>query len=151
MEEKQLIVTLISALSFVILLILVVVFSSMGKKSQTTKTTTSGGNASSDKKKKSSIEQMLEIAANRNSSKNDLTNAIIKVAKELTFPPKIKGKMPKDAKLYLNFVLLITSHKNSDAKLIAFMDYELKKVNKAYSTEIDIYENEGLRQRINRV
>lgn len=94
---------------------------------------------------------MLEIAANRNSTKNDLTNAIIKVSKELPFPTKIKGKMPKEAKLYLNFVLLVTSHKKSDAKLIGFMDYELKKINKTYTTEIDIYENEGLRQRMNRV
>jgi len=150
LEEKQLIVTIISSLSIVIVLILLVVFSSMGKKSETVRTTSSGG-VSSSGRKKSSIEEMLEIAANRNSSKNDLTNAIIKVSKELAFPSKIKGKIPKDAKLYLNFVLLIASHKKADAKLIAFMNYELKKANKAYSTEIDIYENEGLRQRMNRV
>jgi hypothetical protein len=121
----------------------------MGKKNTTTYS--KGKNTTPLSNKKSTIEQMLEIAANRNSTKNDLTNAILKVVKELPFPQKTKGKMPKNAKLYLNFVLLVTSHKSADAKLIAFMDFELKKVNKAYSTEIDIYENEGLRQRINRV
>ena len=58
--------------------------------------------------------------------------------------------MPKGIKVYLNFVLLIASHKKSDAKLIAFMNTTLKKVNSDYGTEIDIYENEGLRQRMNR-
>ncbi len=91
------------------------------------------------------------IAANRNSTKNDLTNTIIKVSKEFIFPDKIKGKMPKGIKVYLNFILLVASHKKSDAKLIAFASSELKKANKDYSTEIDIYENEGLRQRVNRM
>ncbi|WP_458700974.1 hypothetical protein ACKGJI_02435 [Sulfurospirillum sp. 1307] len=102
-------------------------------------------------KKKYKIEDMVEIAANRNSTRNDLTNAILKVSRELHFPKKIKGKLPKESKVYLNFVLLIASHKNADPKLIAFCNKELKKANPEYSMEIDIYENEGLRQRANRI
>lgn len=148
MEEKSLIISLIVALLLVIVLVLLVVFSSMKKPEYRT---IKRGIKSPSKVKKITIEDMLEIAANRNSTKNDLTNAIIKVSKEFVFPAKIKGKLPKGIKIYLNFVLLVASHKNSDAKLIAFANAELKKANKDYSTEIDIYENEGLRQRANRI
>jgi len=103
-----------------------------------------------EKSKQITIQDMVEIAANSKSTKNDLTNAAVKVAKKLPFPKKVKGKLPKGIKVYLNFVLLIASHKQADAKLIAFANAELKKTNKEYSTEIDIYENEGLRQRANR-
>lgn len=147
MEEKSLIIILIIALLFIVFLILIVVFSSIGKDNNVVKKTK---NQPSTKNKKPTIEDMLEIVANKNATKNDLTNTIIKVTKEFIFPPKIKGKMPQGIKLYLNFVLLVTSHTKADAKLIAFMNTELKKVNKEYSTEIDIYENEGLRQRANR-
>ncbi len=103
------------------------------------------------KKSQYTIEQMVEIAARRDSSKEDLKRAVDIVAKELPFLKKIKYKVPKISKVYLDFVLLIASHKNADAKLIAYMDKELKKVNPEYSTEIDIYENEGFRQRKNRI
>ncbi len=147
MEEKGLVVALIVALLIIIILVLVVVFSSMGKKNKKVRVVKKKGNV---KGKKYTIEDMIELAANRNTTKNDLTNAIIKVSKEFLFPTKIKGKTPKGVKVYLNFVLLIASHKKADAKLIAFMNSTLKKANKDYGTEIDIYENEGLRQRMNR-
>jgi len=145
--EKGLAVALIVALLIIIILVLVVVFSSMGKKSSKVRVVKKGTTA---KGKKYTIEDMVELAANRNTTKNELTNAIIKVSKEFKFPSKIKGKIPKGIKVYLNFVLLIASHKKADAKLIAFMNNELKKANSDYGTEIDIYENEGLRQRANR-
>lgn len=147
MEEKGLIVALAVALFIIIILVLVVVVSSMGKKTKKVKVVKKQGIV---KGKKYTIENMVELAANRNTTKNDLTSAILKVSKEFIFPSKIKGKTPKDIKVYLNFVLLIASHKKSDAKLIAFMNTTLKKVNPDYSKEIDIYENEGLRQRMNR-
>ncbi len=146
--EKSLIVTLIIALLIIMILVLVVVVSSMGKKSKKIKVVKKGHVS---KNKKYTIENMVELAANRNTTKNDLTNAVLKVSKEFIFPSKVKGKTPKGIKVYLNFVLLVASHKKSDAKLIAFMSTVLKKVNQEYSKEIDIYENEGLRQRANRV
>jgi len=129
------------------ILVLVVVVSSTGKKSKKIKVVKKGH---APKNKKYTIENMVELAANRNTTKNDLTNAILKVSKEFIFPSKVKGKTPKGIKIYLNFVLLVASHKKSDAKLIAFMSTTLKKANQEYSKEIDIYENEGLRQRANR-
>lgn len=104
-----------------------------------------------ERQKKASIEMMVELVAKRSTSKNDLTSAILEVARNCPFPAKTKGIAPKTAKMYLNFILLVSSHKNADAKLIAFMDEELKKTNPEYKTEIDIYENEGIHQRGNRV
>ena len=97
------------------------------------------------------IEQLVELVAKRNTSKNDLTAAILRASKECPFPKKDKGIAPKRAKVYLNFVLLVASHHNADAKLIAFMDVTLKQANPEYKTEIDIYENEGIHQRGNRI
>ncbi len=147
MQEKGLMVALIVALLIIIILVTVVVFSSMGKKSKKVKIVKKG---TIEKGKKYTIEDMVEIAANRNTTKNDLTKIVLKVSKDFIFPKKIKGKLPKGIKVYLNFVLLIASHKNSDAKLIAFMNTTLKKANSEYTKEIDIYENEGIRQRSNR-
>ena len=103
------------------------------------------------KDQKVAIEALVDIAARRSTSRNDLTNAILKAAKECPFPEKQKGIAPKITKVYLNFVLLVASHRNADAKLIAFMDEELKKANPTYKHEIDVYENEGINQRGNRV
>jgi len=149
LEQKSLIISLIAALSIIIFLVLIVVFSSMRSKTQVKRKVIS--KKGKDNKKKFTIKDMVEIAANRNSSKNDLTNAIIKVTKEFIFPSKIQGVTSNEAKVYLDFILLVASHKKSDAKLIAFMSTEIKKVNKDYSKEIDIYENEGLRQRAKRI
>lgn len=98
-----------------------------------------------------SIEELVELVAKRKTSRNDLTAAILRASKECPFPQKTKGIAPKSAKVYLNFVLLLASHHNADAKLIAFMDEILKKANPDYKTEIDIYESEGINQRGNRV
>ncbi len=98
-----------------------------------------------------SIEELVELVAKRKTSRNDLTAAILRASKECPFPQKTKGIAPKSAKTYLNFVLLIASHHNADAKLIVFMDETLKKANPEYKTEIDIYESEGIHQRGNRV
>lgn len=147
MEHKSLIISLIFGLLIIIFLVFIVVFYFMKKPVQKT---TKIKKKTKQLSKQVTIEDMVEIAANGKSTKNDLTNATVKVAKKLPFPKKVKGRLPKGIKVYLNFVLLIASHKEADAKLIAFANAELKKTNKEYTTEIDIYENEGLRQRANR-
>ena len=148
-EEKHLILLLIAALSIVIFLVIIVVINNMGKPQvksvkKTHKQVDSTGN-------ELRIEDLVDIAANRNSTKNDLTNAVIKVSKHFPFPKKPRGRVTKEGKIYLNFVLLVASHRKADAKLVAFMNTELKKANKEYSQEIDIYESEGIRQRGNRI
>ncbi len=100
---------------------------------------------------KTDIKDMINIVKNRDTDRNDLAKAVIKVAKECKFPEKKSEVLTKEAKTYLTFVLLLCSHKNADAKLIAFANEELKKTNPQYIKEIDIYENEGIKERGNRV
>ena len=102
-------------------------------------------------KEKATIEAMIDIASKRRSSKTDLMNAILKVVQDCPFPAKQNGTAPKLSKVYLNFVLLIASHPQSDAQMIAFMSQRIKDANPEYKQEIDIYENEGINQRGNRI
>ncbi|WP_331775505.1 hypothetical protein [Sulfurospirillum sp. 1612] len=97
------------------------------------------------------IKDMNEIAASRKSTREDLQKAVDMVISDFPFPKKVKYKLPKGIKVYLNFILLVASHKNADAKLIAYMDENLKEKNPQYITEIDIYENQGLKERSNRI
>jgi hypothetical protein len=150
LEEKHLLILLIVALSVVVLLVIMVVVNAMGK-SDAKATSRKINNASNDTSKALRIEDLVDIAANRNSSKNELASAIMKVSQTFPFPKKTKGLVSRDGKVYLNFILLVASHRHADAKLVAFMNTELKKKNPDYTKEIDIYESEGLRQRGRRV
>jgi len=147
MQENYLIIAIVA----VILIILISLFIVVANLQKTVIVHVGPQEVEKEKARKIAIEALIEIAAQRMSTRNDLTEAILKVAKECHFPPKTRGVAPKSAKVYLNFVLLISSHRNADAKLIAFMDEELKKVNPEYKREIDIYENEGMQQRGNRI
>jgi hypothetical protein len=147
MQENYLILTIIAVI-IIILVSLVVVITNLQK---TVVIRQVENEKEIEAAKIKTIEEMIDIAARRSSSRNELTAAILEVSKSCIFPVKTKGIAPKSAKVYLNFVLLISSHKNADAKLIAFMDETLKKVNPEYKKEIDIYESEGIHQRGNRV
>lgn len=147
MQENFLVLTVVAVIA-IILISLIIVFINL-KKDVAIKI--SQKQHEEDAQKKMTIESMVELVAKRSTSKNDITLAILEVAKNCPFPAKIKGIAPKNAKMYLNFILLVSSHKNVDAKLIAFMDEQLKKTNPEYKKEIDIYENEGINQRGNRV
>lgn len=148
MEEKQLILLLIIALCIIIFMIIIVVINNMSKSEVKASKKISSKEIGSNKTLQ--IEDLIDIAADQKSTKNNLTSAVIRVAKDFPFPSKVKGKITKEAKIYLNFVLLVASHPAADAKLVAFMNTELKKANKEYAQEIDIYESEGIRQRSNR-
>jgi len=147
MQENYLIIAIV----VVILIILISLFIVVANLQKTVIVNVSPTEVEKEKARKIAIEELVEIAAKRMSTRNDLTEAILKVAKEFPFPPKERGVAPKSAKVYLNFILLVASHRNADAKLIAFMDEELKKTNTTYKQEIDIYENEGMHQRGNRM
>jgi len=146
-EEKHLITILIFLLSIIIIFIIIYVFNSIKKD----KTVSSPDRIYKKDKKIITIKDMVDIVADRNSSQDDLAKAVIKVANEFPFPPKVKGKVTKEIKVYLNFVLLLASHKKADAKLVAFMNSELKKKNPDFTKEIDLYESEGITQRGKRI
>lgn len=148
MEEKHLLILLIVALSVIVMMILIAILKNARPSSSVIP---SYNKSDSRSKEKITIEKLVDIAADRNSTKNDLTKAILELSRHFPFPNKLKGKITTEGKVYLNFVLLVASHRNADAKLVAFMNTELKKKNDDYTKEIDIYESEGIRQRGKRV
>lgn len=148
MPEKYILIAIVMFIVIAIFIAIVVITIKNSKTIIETKIV----NVSDERETKAvTIKDMTEIAANRHSTQEDLKKAVDIVIKELPFPKKVKFKLPKDVKIYLNFVLLIASHKNADAKLIAYMDEKLKEANMQYGTEIDIYENEGFKERKNRI
>lgn len=148
MQENYLIISIIAVIAIVLISLFIVVANLQKTVVIESPTPTP---EQKEKEQKIAIEALIEIAAKRTSTRNELANAIIRAAKDCPFPVKEKGVAPKVSKIYLNFVLLIASHRNADAKLIAFMDEELKKTNSEYKREIDLYENEGINQRGNRI
>ena len=147
MNEKYILIAIIAIIIVVIFTALILIVKNNNK----TVVIKKSASQSSMPSKKYTIKDMNELAARRDSSREELKKAIDIVKKELIFPKKIKHKLPEGIKVYLNFVLLVASHRNADAKLIAYLDKELKKANPEYNTEIDIYENQGLKERANRI
>jgi len=92
------------------------------------------------------LDDLLAVANDPGTSKNKLFSILRTFYSNFRLPPKKDGIAPEDAKEYLNFILAIASHKNADAKLIAFMTNELKKKNPEYAREIDAYEQKGMSQ-----
>ena len=83
------------------------------------------------------LDDLFTVASDPNTSKNKLFSTNFRL------PPKKDGVAPDEAKEYLNFITALASHKNADAKLIAFMSNELKKKNPEYVREIEAYEQKG--------
>jgi hypothetical protein len=142
---------IVAAIGAVVVLTLIALFIVVANTQKTIIVKVQENGVEEEEKPHITIEALSEIAAKRKTSKNELTKAVLEASKYCPFPQKIKGVAPKSSKIYLNFILLVASHQNADAKLIAFMDTELKKANPDYKTEIDIYENEGIHQRGNRI
>ena len=147
MQENYLIITIVAVIAIVLISLFIVV----ANLQKTVVVEVPNTPVQEEKARKVAIEALIDIVAKRTTTRNELTNAILKAAQECPFPAKEKGVAPKVSKIYLNFVLLVASHRNADAKLIAFMDEELKKANPDYKREIDLYENEGINQRGNRI
>ena len=99
------------------------------------------------REKEITLQDLIDMASNPKSDKNDLFAALKIFTASFKIPPKQNGKAPSDAKAYLNFITILASHKNADAKLIALMSNELKKKNPEYVAEIDYYEQLGTSQR----
>jgi len=148
MSKSAILVTI--AVGVVVLaIILVSILVINMKKSKKSSANSAGIKNNSANEKKVTINDMLKIAKAKNSSKEDLTKAVVTVAKELPFPPKMsKNGVSREAKKYLDFVFLVSAHPNSDAQLIAFMNKELKAKNPSYKMEIDVYEDRGVNGRI---
>ena len=96
------------------------------------------------------IEKLEELASDKNLSKNELFDLVKVFTDKFSIPAKKDKSVPKEANNYINFIILICSHKNADAKLISFLDKEVKKKNPSYITEIEDSEKIGIENRKNR-
>ena len=88
-------------------------------------------------KEEITIEKLEKLAGDNSLSKNELFELIQVFVGNFSIPAK-------------NFIILICSHKNSDAKLISFLDKEAKKKNPSYIVEIEESEKIGIENRKNR-
>ena len=101
-------------------------------------------------KEEITIEKLEKLAGDNSLSKNALFELIQLFVGNFSIPAKNNQVMPKEANNYINFIILICSHKNSDAKLISFLDKEAKKKNPSYIVEIEESEKIGIENRKNR-
>ncbi len=105
------------------------------------------GNVHRNNNKYVGIYTYIKIVSDESSSASKIQDAINKVVRSYPFPKKKEIKAPPEAKPYLDFIFRVVCNKNSNAKLIAYMNKELKRVNPDYKDEIDAYEEKGLRAR----
>lgn len=142
MAQKELVLLSIVGVAVLIVFIMIVVFLNITK-SKKKKILTQ----QKETEKKLTIDTLIEIARDSNTTKNELFQCVKIVLESFPFPSKQKSTVTNEGRKYLNFISLVTSHKNSDAKLIAFMNTELKKKNPDYAREIELYEESGIRDR----
>ncbi|QKF91841.1 fatty-acid--CoA ligase [Campylobacter sp. CCUG 57310] len=145
MDTKSIvIISLIIAVAAVIAILLLIIF-------KLRRTPQSRPKVSSEPALKTdeniNLNSLLDIVANKSSTKDELFGALKIFTDKFSIPAKQKGKIPNEAKAYLSFILLLASHSNADAKLIAFMNNELKKKNPTYANEIELYEEQGKARR----
>ncbi|MGG7047786.1 MULTISPECIES: fatty-acid--CoA ligase [unclassified Campylobacter] len=101
----------------------------------------------SQQEKTITIDDLLGVVLNPNSSKNDIFGTCRIFVEKLSIPPKQDDKALDDVKKYLKFITLVASHKNVDAKLILYLGTNAKKKNPSYEREIEISETDGINNR----
>lgn len=97
------------------------------------------------KEKEIGIKDLLIKASSKNLNKDEIKNLIAMFLK-LKWPPKT-DPLSDEAKLFLSFILIIASNKNTEAKIVAELNSQCKKANPNYTTQIEEYENMGLSAR----
>ena len=115
-----------------------------------TKETKSANKIAPIKEEILTIEKLEELASDNSLSKNELFDLVKVFADKFSIPAKKDKGAPKEASNYINFIILICSHQNADAKLISFLDKEAKKKNPSYVAEIEESEKIGIENRKNR-
>lgn len=142
MAQKELVLLSIVGVAVLIVFIMIVVFLNIAKSKKKNTPT-----QQKETEKKLTIDTLIDIARDSDTTKNELFQCVKIVLESFPFPSKQKSTVTNEGRKYLNFISLVTSHKNSDAKLIAFMNTEFKKKNPDYAREIELYEESGIRDR----
>lgn len=139
-----LLIALIILLGLIVFLVVLAIKIASKKQTLTAKTQKQEAKSTTPDKAPD-IKELLKFASDSSKSRNDLAN-LVYVFSQLKWP-EFTNPISKDAELYLSFILLIASHKNADAKLVTYLNSESKKLNPAYYSLIEEYENIGLSSR----
>lgn len=99
------------------------------------------------KGQKVTIADMNAYLKNSNPSKEDLNVLSGYFVGSLKIPAKNGSKVPDAAKAYLDFIAFFALSANSNAKMIADFNKDLKAKNPEYVSEIDAIESKGLKAR----
>ncbi|ANE33016.1 hypothetical protein [Campylobacter hyointestinalis] len=102
---------------------------------------------SNQKDRNLTIDDLISIVSDPNSSKEAIFKAVQYFISNFKFPQKEDGVAPAAARIYLRFIMLVSRHKNSDAKIISYLDNEIKKSNPNYGLEVDKSEENGMNGR----
>lgn len=100
-----------------------------------------------DTKNKPNIDELLVLANDNKTSKNELFTICKFFVENITLAPKNGDNLTDEARKFLSFISLIAKHKNSNAKLITFLTINAKKKNPTFEYDIENYESQGLQSR----
>lgn len=95
-----------------------------------------------------SIADLNRHMLNNTPSKDDLGILSGYFVGNFTIPAKNAGKIPANAREYLDFISLHAASANSDAKIISSFNRDLKAKNPDYSSEIDEIESKGIKAKM---
>ncbi|ANE35497.1 hypothetical protein CIG11343_0415 [Campylobacter iguaniorum] len=145
MNEKM-VVGIIIAIIIAIILIIVLVINVVIKNRSVKQTPLATKSTPKIDDSSLSIQDLISIVSDQSTSRDTLFKACQYFLKNFKFPDKKSGTS-QETFLYLHFIGLISSHKKSDAKLISYLDNEVKKSNPNYGLEVDKYEASGIAKR----
>lgn len=102
----------------------------------------------SEKKEKTDLESLRHIIRNRVSSKQELQNALNLVIKHHgKIPKKLGTRVNPQFDSYMEILIMICRHPNTDKDLIIKFDKELANLNPEYKSEINESITKGLDSR----
>lgn len=95
------------------------------------------------KDKTINIDDLLVVVSDDNLAKNDLFLALQYYINNFEIPKENELEINK----YMLFIFLISSHKNANAKLIAYMSITLKRLYPNHAVRIELEEQKGVEYR----
>lgn len=131
-------------LFFIVAVIYIAFLGSNSKKNKKTTQETKIPDKKDEELENLSINELNAIASDSKSSKNDLFKIVRYYLRNYNIPAKVDGKIPPESDPYLLFVYLIASHRNSDAKLIAYMSVSMSEKYPQYAIEIETQEKKAV-------
>ena len=130
---KPLIIAGVILIGLILAIIAIIVVLKSSKKNQKISTNVK----QNESKKEIDFQELIKIVSNKNTSSNDVLNALILFNKYF----RIDDKHAHD---YLIFLSKCLTHKNVNKSIFQYYHNEVKKNNEKYKTELDAIEMKAL-------